>query len=105
VRPDAFVSTVPIAVLLVLMVAPAAVAAGFVELEGLLEVEVPQAVSATTAAATHPATHQRFSISLSPFTIVIWTVYTGFTYQVRDEFSRLQVAIRWQSHASDSGYR
>jgi hypothetical protein len=36
----------------------------------LPEDELPQAVMATRAVARSPATHQRFSIALSPFAIV-----------------------------------
>src|ERR1700734_131366 len=70
----------------------------------------PHAASPTTAAAASPeAANHRLRIVSTPFATVTRSAYTRSTYVAPESFrprrDRRQAAIRWQSHASESGYR
>src|ERR1700683_2873742 len=96
------------------VVLPAApeVAAGVLAALGVLEdEEPPHAASPTTAAAarTEPANH-RLRIVSTPFVTVTRSAFnrrarTGDRNSSGFVRSKIQAAMRWQSQASESGYR
>jgi hypothetical protein len=97
--------------LLVFEVLPVEVLLGALAALGVLEDdELPHAASPTTAAAasTEAANH-RLRIVFAPFAPVTRSVFTQEHVPVdgvvQESFDESQAAMRWQSHASESGYR
>src|SRR5580658_9880160 len=101
---------IPVAVAVLLLVLLPVLVFPVLAAGGVLEDEPPHAASPTTAAAasTEAANH-RLRIVFTPFATVTRSAFTqehvrpdGVVQRFLDES---QAAMRWQSQASDSGYR